>query len=93
MANVLKVLGAELTLATDSSNAISNATLVRLLNTSNTTAVVITVQDSAGSANLASFTLNHSGSDESVVYLKKESTEKILVGANSIIKAVAVGYY
>jgi len=93
MSNVLKVLGTEVTLDTANSISVGNATLVRLMNTSNDTAVGITLQDANAASNVASFTLNFAGTDESVVYLKKDPSERILVGANSLIKAVSVAYF
>jgi hypothetical protein len=93
MASILKVIGTEITLNTVTSNNVSNATLARLINTSNDTNVSVTLQNSDATANLASFTLGFAGSDESVVYLKKDSSERILVSANSLVKAVSVAYF
>jgi len=93
MANVLKVLSTETTLSTANAESLSNATLVRLLNISNDTPVTITLQNANADANIASFTLNFAGTDESVVYLKKDASERILTSANTIVKAVPVAYY
>lgn len=93
MANVLKVLSTEITLSTANAESLSNATLVRLLNTSNNTSVTITLKNANADANVASFTLNFAGTDESVVYLKKDASERILTSANTIVKAVPVAYY
>jgi hypothetical protein len=92
MADVIKVLGTELTLTTNAANTVSNATLVRLLNTSNDTIVTVTLQNTS-SANIASFSLGYMGSDASLCHLKKEASDKLLASANSLVKAVAVGYY
>lgn len=92
MADVIKILGDELTLNDTTANTVSNATLVRLMNISNSAIVTIT-QQNAAAANIASFSLGFMGTDASVCYLKKENTDKLLAGANSVIKAVSVGYY
>lgn len=93
MASILKVLGTEVTLSTANAESMSNATLVRVMNVSNDTPVTITLQNANADANIASFTLNYAGTDESVVYLKKDASERILTGANTIVKAVSVAYY
>jgi len=90
MANVTKILGNEIALTT-AANTVDNATLVRLINITSDTTATITVQN-ADSANIASFTLGYIGSDESVVYLKKESTDKLIASANSVAKAVKAAF-
>lgn len=92
MADVIKVLGDEITLTNTAANTVSNSTLVRLMNTSNDTILTITLQN-LDSANIASFSLGFMGTDASVCYLKKESSDKLLASANSVVKAVSVGYY
>lgn len=92
MADVIKVLGDEITLTNTAANTVSNATLVRLMNTSNSAIMTIT-QQNTDSANIASFSLGFMGTDASVCYLKKENTDKLLASANSVVKAVSVGYY
>ena len=57
MADVIKVLGDEITLTNTAANTVSNSTLVRLMNTSNSTILTITQQNS-DSANIASFSLD-----------------------------------
>lgn len=90
MASITKVIGAEMSLLNTVANTVNDATLVRLINVTTDTFATITVQ--AGAANVASFTLGPAGSDESVVYLKKEAAEKLLASANSVVKASKVAY-
>lgn len=93
MADVIKFLGNEENVTNTAASNVDGATLVRLVNISTDTAAVITVQNSDASANLASFTLNFSGTDQSAVFIKKEASEKILASANGLVKAVKVAYF
>ncbi len=96
MSNVLKVLGNEITLDSVGANTtlstVSGSVLVRLFNTSNSTLVTVTQQTSAN-ANVASFSMGYLGTDESVIYMRKETSDKLIVSANSVVKAVPFGYY
>jgi len=96
MSDILKVLGNEVTLDSVGANTtistVDGSVLVRLFNTSNDTIVTVTQQTSAN-ANVASFSLGYLGTDMSFVFLRKEASDKIIVSANSTVKAVPVGYY
>jgi hypothetical protein len=87
MANPTKFLSTEVTLTT--ANTVSDATLVRCLNSNTTTMSTITVANSGGT--IATFTLPYLGSDESVVYVAKHPTDT-LAASGGTIKAVSVAY-
>lgn len=97
MSDVLKVLGNEVTLDSVGANTtistVDGSVLVRLFNTS-TNAIITVTQQTSANANVASFSMGFMGSDaETVVYVRKESSDKLIVSANSLVKAVPVGYY
>lgn len=88
MANITKFLSEEITLT--SANTVSSAKVVRLVNLDTSNSVVVTMANST--ANLASFTLNKSGSDESVIYIAKEPTYTLQITGTAVVKAVSVAY-
>ena len=97
MSDVLKVLGNEITLDSVGANTtlstVDGSVLVRLFNTSNDTIITVTQQTSAN-ANVASFSMGYLGTDgETIVYIRKDASDKLIVSANSVVKAVPVGYY
>lgn len=96
MSDVLKVLGNEVTLDSDGANTtistVDGSVLVRLFNTS-TNAIITVTQQTSANANVASFSMGFLGTDESVIYMRKDTTDKLIVSANSLVKAVPVGYY
>ena len=96
MSDVLKVLGNEITLDSVGANTtistVNGAVLVRVFNTSTNAIITVTLQTSAN-ANVSSFSMGYLGTDESIIYMRKDPSDKIIVSANSLVKAVPVGYY
>jgi len=88
MANINKFLSEEITLT--AANTVDSAKVVRVVNTDSSNSVVITIANST--ANIASFTLNKAGSDESVVYVAKEPAHTLQITGTAVIKAVSVAY-
>lgn len=85
MASTLNILAEEVNLST--ANNISNATLVRLFNTDDTTDTLVTRKASGGTT-LASVTL---GAGE-ILNLQKDSSDTFEIADDVVVKAVKVGY-
>lgn len=94
MADTIKVVGSEITLTT-SANSVSNATLVRIINTSDSpNDVLITVKDSGGTTK-GTFTLGHDGTGFATINLMKLSTDTIqanTANATVVTKATAIAF-
>lgn len=94
MADTIKIVGSEINLGT-SANTVGNASLVRLINTSDSpNDVLITVKDSGGNTK-GSFTLGHDGTGFASVNLMKLSTDTIqanTANATVIVKATAIAF-
>lgn len=90
MAEPIKVIASEISCNT-TPNTFNLATLVRLLNKSNTEFALIT-QKYANTSTKSTFTLGYAGSDESVVYVIKDSSDT-LESNSSVVAGVSVGYY
>jgi hypothetical protein len=85
MASTLNILAEEVNLST--ANNISNATLVRLFNTDDTTDTLVTRKTSGGTT-IASVTL---GAGE-ILNLQKDSSDTFEIADDVVVKAVKVGY-
>lgn len=94
MADTIKVLGTEVTINT-TPNTISSATLVRIVNTSDSpNDVLITVKTGAG-ATKGTFTLGHDGTGFATVNLVKLATDTIecnTANATVVTKAVSIAF-
>ena len=94
MADTIKVLASEVTINT-SPNTISSATLVRLVNTSDSpNDVLITVKDSGGTTK-GTFTLGHDGTGFATLNLMKLATDTIqanTANATVVTKAVSIAF-
>ena len=88
MADTVKFLASEATL-TSASNC-NSASVVRLVNTDNTTASTITQKD--GSTTIATFTLGTRDSGFGCVYVMK-SPSNTLEASGGTVKAVSVAFY
>jgi len=88
MVDVVKFKASEIALTT--ANTVSLASVVRLLNTNASTISTITVANSGGT--IATFTLGIVGSDESVLYLKKEPSDTVAASGGTV-KAASVAFY
>ena len=85
----LLLKGAEAALpdAVGSATSLSNARVVRVVNTAAGADHLVTIQDTAGGTTLGSFTVMRSSSE----VFEKEPTD-VVFAANSAIKAAAVGF-
>lgn len=94
MADTIKIVGSEINLST-SANTVGNASLVRLINTSDSpNDVLITVKDSGGSTK-GTFTLGHDGTGFASVNLVKLSTDTIqanTANATVVVKATSIAF-
>lgn len=94
MADTIKVLSSEVTI-NSTANTISAASLVRIINTSDSpNDVLITVRDSANNVK-GTFTLGHDGTGFSAVNLIKLPTDTIqanTANATVVTKAVSIAY-
>lgn len=90
MAEPLKVISSEITLST--ANDVSQATLVRVVNTSAANTVTITQKNANGATTFGSFTLGVSGSNYDSEYVVKQPTDTLTVTGTAVIKAVSVAY-
>ena len=91
MSESVKIIGNEIALNSATGNTVDLATYVRLMNANTTTNFLITHE--IDGVNAASFTLGYAGSDGSVIYMMKKSTDEIFAEANDEIKAVKVAFY
>lgn len=95
MADSIKVLSTEITLSSSVANTISNASLVRIVNTADSpNDVLVTVSDSAGTTK-GTFTLGHDGTGFSAINLVKLPTDKLLVNtanATVVTKATSIAF-
>lgn len=89
MADPIKVIGAEIALTT--ANTVSNASLVRIINTDASNNATITIKN-ANSDVTGSFTLGAVGSDASCEFIVKQPTDTIEVSNTTLVKAVSVAY-
>lgn len=90
MADIVKVLTQEVAVNSTPSS-ISSASLVRIINTSNTVNALITHRDSANNI-LGTLTLPFAGGDESVIYLMKEPTDTV-ESNSAVVRGTSVGFY
>lgn len=94
MADTIKVLSSEVTV-NGTANTISSASLVRIINTSDSpNDVLITVKDGSGTTK-GTFTLGHDGTGFSAVNLIKLPTDTIqanTANATVVTKAVSIAY-
>ncbi|NDC22678.1 MAG: hypothetical protein EB078_07840 [Proteobacteria bacterium] len=97
MADPLKPISTEIVLTT--ANSVSEAVLVRVVNTDGANSAVITLQSNTGTV-LATFTLGPSGTDFGKEYVVKNPTDTLKANnatnngayAGAGIKAVSVAY-
>jgi hypothetical protein len=90
MAELVKILTTEVAVNATPSN-ITLASLVRIINTSNSTNALITQRDSSNNV-LGTLTLPFAGGDESVIYLMKEPTDTV-ESNSSVVFGTSVGFY
>ena len=90
MADIVKVLTTEVAV-NSTPGTISSASLVRIINTSNTVNALITHRDSANNI-LGTLTLPFAGGDESVIYLMKEPTDTV-ESNSAVVYGTSVGFY
>jgi hypothetical protein len=85
----IKILGSEAALPTTTGTAtsFSEATVVRLVNTSTTDDYLVTVIESQSGPGIGSFTLLR----QSIEYLQKQSSHCVLA-ANAAVKGAKVGF-
>ena len=84
---LLKGAEAALPATVGSATSLSNARVVRVVNSATDADHLVTVQDTAGGTTIGSFTLMRSSSE----VFEKEPTD-VVFAANSAIKAAAVGF-
>ena len=89
MAEVVKFISEEITLTT--ANTVANGSVVRLVNTDNTTASVITLKSNS-TTNVASFTLGVRDSDYGREIVIKQP-QWTLEASGGTVKAVSLAYY
>lgn len=89
MADLLKVLGSEITLST--ANTVGNANIVRLVNLDAANSITITQKYSNGSTR-GTFTLGHHGTDFGCEFVLKNPTDTLEAGVGATIKAVSIAY-
>lgn len=94
MADSIKVIGTEITLTT-TPNTVSGASLVRIVNTSDTpNDVLITIRDSANTVK-GTFTLGHEATGFSNINLVKLPTDTLAVSvanATVVTKATSIAF-
>lgn len=94
MADTIKVLGSEITI-NGTANSIGGASLVRIINTSDSpNDVLITVKDGSGTTK-GTFTLGHESTGFASVNLIKLPTDTIqanTANATVVTKAVSIAY-
>lgn len=90
MADIVKVLATEVAVNSTPSN-ISSASLVRIINTSNSVNALITLKNSSNTT-LGTLTLPFAGGDESVIYLMKEPTDTV-ESNSAVVFGTSVGFY
>lgn len=95
MADSIKVLSTEITLSNTTPNNVSTASLVRIVNTSDSpNDVLITVKDSAGTTK-GTFTLGHDGTGFATLNLVKLPTDTLLANsanATVVTKATSIAF-
>ena len=84
---LLKGAEAALPATVGSATSLSNARVVRVVNTATGADHLVTIQDTAGGTTLGSFTLMRSSSE----VFEKEPTH-VVFASNTAIKAAAVGF-
>ena len=84
---LLKGAEAALSSTVGAATSLSNARVVRVVNSATDADHLVTVQDTAGGTTIGSFTLMRSSSE----VFEKEPTD-VVFAANSAIKAAAVGF-
>lgn len=95
MADSIKVIGSELTLSSTVPNTVTNATLVRIVNTANSPDDVLLTLAFANGVTKGTFTLGHEGTGFSTLNLVKLSTDTIVANtANGTVvtRAVSIAY-
>ena len=95
MADSIKVIGAELILSSTVPNTVTNATLVRIVNTADSPHDVLISLYYANGVSKGSFTLGHYGTGYSTLNLVKLPTDTILAGtanATVVTRAVSIAY-
>lgn len=95
MADSIKVLSVEIALSNTTPNTVSGASLVRLVNTSESpNDVLITIQDSANNVK-GTFTLGHEATGFANMNLVKLPTDKLLANtanATVVVKATSIAF-
>jgi hypothetical protein len=95
MADSIKVIGAELILSSTVPNTVTNATLVRIVNTADSPNDVLISLYYANGVSKGSFTLGHDGTGFSTLNLVKLPTDTILAStanATVVTRAVSIAY-
>lgn len=90
MAEIVKILASEVSVNSTPSS-VSLASLVRIINTSNSTNALITQRDSSNNI-IGTLRLPFAGGDESVIYLMKEPTDTI-ESNSAVVFGTSVGFY
>ena len=96
MADSIKVLSTEINLSNTVPNTVNNATLVRLVNTSDSpNDVLITIKDTTGATTKGTFTLGHDGTGFASLNLVKLSTDTLTANTanNTVVtKATSIAF-
>ena len=95
MADSIKVIGSELVLSGSVPNTVTNATLVRIVNTADSPNDVLLTLAYANGVTKGTFTLGHDGTGFSTLNLVKLPTDTIVANtANSTVvtRAVSIAY-
>ena len=95
MADSIKVIASEITLSNTVPNTVSSATLVRIVNTSDSPNDVLLTLAYANGVTKGTFTLGHDGTGFSTLNLVKLSTDTIVANtANGTVvtRAVSIAY-
>lgn len=90
MADPVKILSSEVSVNSTPTN-VSLASLVRVLNTSNSANALITHRDASNTI-IGTLTLTFTGGDECCVFLMKDPTDTIQSNSATVVGA-SVGFY
>lgn len=90
MAEIIKVISTEVAVNSTPST-VSSASLVRIINTSNSVNALITHKDASNNT-IGTLTLPFAGGDESVIYLMKEPTDTV-ESNSAVVFGTSVGFY
>ena len=96
MAEVIKVIGSEIALSSSVPNTVNSATVVRIVNTSDSpNDVLITVKDSTGTTTKGTFTLGHEGTGFAYLNIIKLPTDTLTANTanNTVVtRATSIAY-